>query len=77
MIQLKVPIQSAMDENLEEGYNSDVLQAGINSWTQYVKSLPLVKTAQWVAATRTTGTAYTLITFESEEHKTWFILRWS
>ena len=44
-------------------------------WTRYIESLPHVKSAQFVASKP--GKEYTLITFDSEEHKTWFILRYS
>jgi hypothetical protein len=40
----------------------------------YIESLPHVKAAKFVYGE---VDAYTLITFESEEHKTWFILRYS
>jgi hypothetical protein len=65
--QLKVPALSIMDIKLEEGFNSNVI-----SWTQYVKSLSLVKNAHWVAG----FPSYTLITFESEADKTLFVLKW-
>lgn len=67
MTQLKVPALSIMDIKLEEGFNSNVI-----SWTQYVKSLSLVKNAHWVAG----FPSYTLITFESEADKTLFVLKW-
>ena len=72
MTQLKVPALSIMDIKLEEGFNSNVIGAGIHSWTQYVKSLSLVKNAHWVAG----FPSYTLITFESEADKTLFVLKW-
>jgi hypothetical protein len=69
MIQLKVPTNSIMDDNLEDAYNHT------DSWESYIKSLPYVKDAVW--EWDEDSLSHTRITFESEEHKTWFILRWS
>ncbi len=75
MIQLKVPSPSSMDNNLEEEWGADVV--AMDGWLEYIKLLPGVKDAEWVSATRSNGNPHTLITFESEGHKTWFILRFS
>jgi hypothetical protein len=74
MIQLKVPWPSPMDNNLEDYVRSYVND---KDWVSKVKLLPGVKDAEWVSATRSNGNPHTLITFESEADKTWFILRWS
>jgi hypothetical protein len=71
MIQLKVQPNSTIDYNLEcyfNGYGSN------EGWVCRVKSLPCVKDVKWVNGVIS---SYTLITFESEAHKTWFVLRWS
>jgi hypothetical protein len=75
MSQLKVVTFSSMDRNIyaewelsEKFYGYDI------SWTGYIESLPHVKDAKFVYGD---GDSYTLITFDSEEHKTWFILRYS
>ncbi len=74
MIQLKVPWPSLMDNNLEDYVCS---YAG-DDWVSKVKLLPGVKDAEWVSASRSSvDSSHTLITFESESDKTWFILRWS
>ncbi len=74
MIQLKVPWPSPMDNNLEDYVRS---YAG-DDWVSKVKLLPGVKDAEWVSASRSSvDSSHTLITFESEAHKTWFILRFS
>ena len=70
MIQLKVPMNSIMNDNLEaECYDY------IGSWESYIKSLPYVKDAVW--RWDEDSLSHTRITFESEAHKTWFVLRWS
>ena len=74
MIQLKVPWPSLMDKNIEDYVRS---YAG-DDWVSKVKLLPGVKDAEWVSASRSSvDSSHTLITFESEADKTWFILRWS
>jgi hypothetical protein len=75
MIQLKVPSPSRMDNNLEEEWGADVV--AMDGWLEYIKLLPGVKDAEWVSSLRSKGNAHTLITFESESDKTWFIMRWS
>jgi hypothetical protein len=72
MIQLIVKSQSVIDKNLEAEWESDSIE--IDDWLSYLKSLTYVKDAEWIDRLLN---PYTLITFESEEHKTWFILRWS
>jgi hypothetical protein len=72
MIQLIVKSSSDIDENLEAEWES--ADINIDEWLSYLKSLTYVKDAEWID--KVLG-AYTLITFESEAHKTWFILRWS
>ena len=48
--------------------------SNIDEWLRYLKSLTYVKDAEWIDRLLN---PYTLITFESEAHKNWFILRWS
>jgi hypothetical protein len=72
MIQLRIPSPSEIDENLEAEWGADTIS--IREWLSYLKSLEYVKDAEWVD---TVSESCTLITFESEAHKTWFILRWS
>ena len=72
MIQLIVKSQSVIDGNLEAVWESDSIE--IDDWLSFLKSLTYVKDAEWIDRLLN---PYTLITFESEEHKTWFILRWS
>jgi hypothetical protein len=74
MIQLKVPWPSLMDNNLSDYVRS----YAADDWVSKVKLLPGVKDAEWVSASRSSvDSSHTLITFESEADKTWFILRWS
>ena len=53
------------------------------TWVDYLKSFPHVIDAEFFTGTeggfvnRLDVEPYTIITFDSEEHKTWFILRWS
>jgi hypothetical protein len=72
MIHLKVHRDSSIDDNLEDhlrGFEN------VEDWIHQVKSLPYVKDAEWVR--RDMGGSYTIIIFESEAHKNWFVLRWS
>jgi hypothetical protein len=48
-----------------------------NDWEEVIKSLPYVKDAKWITIGSSIGGSYTLITFENEAHKNWFIMRWS
>jgi hypothetical protein len=73
MIQLKVQQSSSIDYNLECYFNG---YGSIEGWIRKVKLLPCVKDAKWVNGGEM-ASSYTLITFESEAHKTWFVLRWS
>jgi hypothetical protein len=73
MIYLKVHQSSSINYNLECHF---IRYGSIEGWVRLVKSLPCVKDAKWVN-TGSIGTSHTLITFESEAHKTWFVLRWS
>jgi hypothetical protein len=63
-----------MDNNLSDYVRS----YAADDWVSKVKLLPGVKDAEWVSASRSSvDSSHTLITFESEADKTWFILRWS
>jgi hypothetical protein len=72
MIQLRIPSPSNIDENLEAEWEAEDIN--IDEWLRYLKSLTYVKDAEWIDRLLN---PYTLITFESEAHKNWFILRWS
>ena len=72
MIQLKIYSPSDIDENLEAEWEEEDIN--IDEWLSYLKSLTYVKDAEWIDRLLN---PYTLITFESEAHKNWFILRWS
>jgi hypothetical protein len=72
MIQLRIPSPSNIDENLEAEWEAEDIN--IDEWLSYLKSLTYVKDAEWIDRLLN---PYTLITFESEAHKNWFILRWS
>jgi hypothetical protein len=73
MSELKIPSPSTMDSNIEAEWESSE-SYGFDTWTMYIESLPHVKDAKFVYGE---GDNHTLITFDSEEHKTWFILRYS
>ena len=73
MIQLRIPSPSNIDENLEAEWEAEDIN--IDEWLRYLKSLTYVKDAEWNDDWQ--DPPYTLITFESEAHKNWFILRWS
>jgi|LakMenEpi03Aug12_release.lakeMendotaPanAssembly.Ray.scaffolds.fasta_scaffold3460068_1 hypothetical protein len=73
MNQLKVPVNTAMDYNLEDYFRGYVSN---NDWVKKIKSLPYVKDAEWINL-GSIDKSHTLITFETEAHKNWFVLRWS
>lgn len=72
MTSLKIIANSDMDKNLEIDWDSD--EYSIEQWIDYLSSLPNVIDVVW---TDNVKPAYTTITFDSEEAKTWFILRYS
>jgi hypothetical protein len=77
MSELIIMSSSTIDVNLESGWASEFYQ--IDDWLDYLKSLPTVIDATWHEREWNGGDnpSYTLITFESEAHKNWFVLRWS
>lgn len=72
MTSLKIIANSDMDKNLEIDWDPD--EYTIDQWIDYLSSLPNVIDVVW---TDNFKPAYTTITFDSEEAKTWFILRYS
>ena len=65
MHKLIIKSESHLDLVLEDAWDNDR-----QSWTQYVRSLPDVVFATWDGE-------ITTITFESEELKNWFVLKYS
>ena len=75
MTELKVFQFSDMDEKLEAAFKCT---EGDRIWAIFIKSLQYVKDAKWDPRYADSDSeAYTLITFETEEDKLMFILRWS
>jgi hypothetical protein len=72
--QLTVRVGSDMDRNLENEWDST--SNGLDDWIRHVKSLPLVMDVEYVVNELELDDE-TLITFESEAHKSWFILRYA
>lgn len=72
MTSLKIIANSDMDKKLEIDWDSD--EYTIDQWIDYLSSLPNVIDVVW---SDKVIPAYTTITFDSEESKTWFILRYS
>ena len=72
MIQLKVPFNSVMDDNLEYEFNNGGDDWLVDDWLDFIRSLQYVKDAFCNSVH-----LYTLITFESEAYRNWFVLRWS
>lgn len=68
MIHLVVKSQSDIDKNLEAEWGAAIMK--VDEWLSYLKSLTYVMDAEWFDS-------YTVLTFESEEYKTWFLMRWS
>ena len=69
MVELLVNDSSRMDENLEGSwYDSE-----IDEWTDFILSLD----PNIIHCKRNLGESVTIIIFETEAHKNWFILRWS
>ena len=68
-VELLVEDSSRMDENLiGSWYDSE-----IGEWTDFILSLD----PNIINCKRNTGEGFTIIIFETEAHKNWFILRWS
>ena len=74
MIQLEIKSSSTIDHNLEQFFNIDA-DIEIDEWIKLIESLPGVISAEWVG--RDYWSYATVITFESEQHKNWFLLQWS
>lgn len=74
MSTLKVVSYSAMDKNLEDAWDT-THEEGIALWLEFIKKMPHVVNAEWYDEEG--RQCYTLITFESEAHKNWFVLRWN
>jgi hypothetical protein len=66
-----------MDLNLEADWHAE--EYGLDQWIDYVKSLPHVIEVEYVEGIWSAGgdQSYTIITFESEAHRNWFVLRYS
>jgi|688.fasta_scaffold2330980_2 hypothetical protein len=77
MNQLKVHTNTDMDRNIEEDWHAE--EYGLDQWIDYVKSLPHVIDVEYVEGIWSAGgdQSYTIITFESEAHRNWFVLRYS
>jgi hypothetical protein len=75
MIQLTVKQMSSIDYNLERFFGIDGVVIEVDDWVKLVEELPGVKSAEYLGSDYCSY--HTLITFETEEDKTFFILRWS
>ena len=73
MSTLKVASYSVMDCNLEDEWDTEDIE--VELWLEFIKEMPHVVNAEWLSDE--SKKSYTLITFDSEAHKNWFILRWS
>ena len=74
MITLKFYADSSIDNNLS--FDKSIAHLGL-TWESYLRTFPHVIDAEWVSYDFRSVKSYTIITFDSEEHKNWFILRWS
>lgn len=74
MITLKFYADSSIDNNLSK--DKFITQCNL-TWGDYLRTFPHVIDAEWVSYDFTDPISYTIITFDSEEHKNWFVLRWS
>jgi hypothetical protein len=75
MIQLTVKQMSSIDNNLERFFGIGGVAIEVNEWVKLVEELPGVKSAEYLGGDY--WSTHTLITFETEEDKTFFILKWS
>ncbi len=67
-IELEIFDGSPIDANLE------VIWQHTGDWVTFIKSLPEVLTAERIYNIKPRST---IITFETEEHKNWFLLKYS
>ena len=77
MITLKLYSESSIENNLAD-YKS-IAHLGF-TWESYLRTFPHITDVEWRISTYINGVfelAHTIITFDSEEAKNWFILRWS
>ena len=72
MIELIIEQDTTIDENLEDHFAD---YAG--RWAWKLRSLDYVKDARFVHRDIGFIAGYTVVTFETEEDKTLFLLRWS
>ena len=72
-VTLKFDDTSSIDKNLDDArpYNDS------STWEEYLLSIPYVIDAEWYWSYVNWENSCTLVTFECEAHKNWFILRWS
>ena len=75
-VTLKFDDTSSIDKNLDDArpYNDS------STWEEYLLSIPYVIDAEWYFIPLNSdkpGHSYTIVTFASEAHKTWFLVRWS
>ena len=72
-VTLKFDDTSSVDKNLDDArpYNDS------STWEEYLLSIPYVIDAEWYWSYVNWENSCTLVTFECEAHKNWFILRWS
>ena len=73
MVELEIFERSDFDTNLFREY---LKQKSSSSFVDYIRSLPLVADATWGIDERFL-LIRTIVYFESEAHKSWFLLRWS
>ena len=72
---LKVVSLSNIDLNLEDEWDLKDEGVCIDKWQNFIKAMPNVVDAKWVVH-NDSRYSYTEITFESEAHMNWFIMRW-
>jgi hypothetical protein len=71
---LHIPYGSVMDYKLEEQWYLDDCADDIQ-WSNYLLSIS--KGIIDVRSGAVNGVNGTIVKFKTEEHKTWFVLRWS
>ena len=72
-VTLKFDDTSSIDKNLDNA--RPFLDS--STWEEYLLSIPYVIDAEWYWSYVNWENSCTVVTFECEAHKNWFILRWS
>ena len=76
IVSLKFHPDSTIHKKLSDASLESSLDRS-ETWEEFLCSIPYVIDAEWYWSYVNWENSCTLVTFECEAHKNWFILRWS